>query len=52
MRLCFVLASLCWLIYGFIHHSIGGVITEIFVQTMTVTTIFRFHRDKKNKTHD
>lgn len=47
MRLCFFVSSTSWLIYDFIFKSIGGIITEGFVQFTNITTIYRLLRDKK-----
>ena len=50
LRSCMLASSLSWLTYDFIFRSIGGVITEMFVQTTNLITMYRIHRDgKKNE---
>jgi hypothetical protein len=47
MRLCFFATSASWLAYDFIFKSIGGIITEGFVQFTNIATIYRLMCDKK-----
>ncbi len=50
MRLCMIITSLSWIAYDFIYQSIGGLLTEFFMQTTNLITIIRLMRDKKAKT--
>ena len=48
MRICFILSSLSWLVYGLIYKSIGVIITELFIQTTNAITIYRLYRENKH----
>lgn len=52
MRVCLIFSSLSWLTYATIHTSIGGMITETFVQFTTWATIYRITRDKKKQSYE
>ena len=46
-RLCTIVGSSCWLLHNALVGSVGGVITEIFVLTAALTTIYRLWLDQK-----
>jgi len=48
MRFCLLITSCMWLTYHFFFMSIGGILTEFFVLSMNVTTIYRLYKDKKH----
>ncbi len=52
LRLFLLVGSGPWLIYNTIFQSIGGIITELFIQATNTVTIFRLLKDKKVRTND
>jgi len=47
VRLLYIPAAPCWLIYNFYHGSIGGVCTELFALGSVVVGLLRFDIKKK-----
>lgn len=46
-RVCIATGNLAWLIYTSYHHSYGGVLSQIAIIVISMTTIYRLHMDHK-----
>ncbi|PSW20841.1 YgjV family protein [Photobacterium sanctipauli] len=46
MRLAFVVGAICWLINNVIVGSVGGVLLELTLLSVNLTTIYRLYRSK------
>ncbi|MGF1702400.1 YgjV family protein [Photobacterium makurazakiensis] len=44
MRLAFVVGAVCWLINNIVVGSIGGVMLEVTLLTVNITTIYRLYK--------
>ncbi|MGF1680325.1 YgjV family protein [Photobacterium minamisatsumaniensis] len=46
MRLAFVVGAVCWLVNNFIIGSIGGVMLELTLLSVNLSTIYRLYRGR------